>query len=557
MTSTTHPVPPHAVLSPTAPSGVSPVASGDDPFVRQRAEGTDRANPPNHMYGGCSVQHFDPGTGAGDLFHTHEDAGGWLGYVGQFDSPNFYFQDGNVQVWEYNQYDDWQDYYGVDAVRAFYHSGHGGMDANGVFFAPLGGAWSGEDWARSDQMNAGDEYLRYLFWSTCFSCEMLDGQDPIRTWGASNRGLRMLFGFQSTSVDSGDYGRNFWSEWNSGKSLSQAWQDASLAITANQQPSSFACGATQHEAADRLFNERLLYAEQVSRAWYWWRWAGNAPGASRPHLNLPARQRRADLAPSRLGVDAVTELLARYSIDARPSELPTGTTRAMVLTGRGGRLALRPDGGHEVTFAEPDRTSGAAARPAAELRAVTDQALAAYGLTSAELAFDRVQHTFQAGGTDEGSGTRVEPSVAESTVLYRQLIDGVPVVSRHAGQMRVSVDPSGTVTRIADSRREVGELHERLHAPRVLVSGDGSPIVSPRASEPGDVERVLRDAWQRQLRQLSAGGPLPDRSSPVPGSTEVGYSVRGDAAVLVARREVEAVTGAFTKRHLVEVVLAQ
>ncbi len=146
------------VSSPAAPRP----RMGADPFLRSDgAAGPAGANAPNHLYGGCSLQHFDPGTGAGDLAHTHEDAGGWLGYVGQFDQPNFYFQDGNVQVWEYNQYDDWQDYYGVDAVREFYHSGHGGMNADGVFFAPLGGSWGGQDWARSDQMNAGDEHLRY------------------------------------------------------------------------------------------------------------------------------------------------------------------------------------------------------------------------------------------------------------------------------------------------------------------------------------------------------------------------------------------------------------
>ncbi len=209
-----------------------------------------------------------------------------------------------------------------------------------------------------------------------------------------------------------------------------------------------------------------------------------------------------------------------------------------------------------MSFAEPERRSGAAARPAAELRALTDGALRTFGVTG-ELAFDRVQHSFHAGGTDEGSGERVEPAVAESTVVYRQLVDGVPVVSRHAGQLRVSIDPAGTVTRIADSRRQVRELHERLRAPRVLPGANGRPVPSPQVSDDGDVDRVLRDAWQVQVRRLSATGPLPDRSAPVPDTTEVGYAVRGDEAVLVARREVEAVTGAFTKRHLVEVILAE
>lgn len=179
------------------------------------------------MYGGCSIEIFDPNTGAGNLSYPHDDANGFLDYLNQFDQINFHYEDGGVQEWEYNPaYDDWQNFYGMDAVRAFYHSGHGGMTGDGTFYAPLGAQWNGKDYAVSSSMSIGDHFLRYLFWSTCSSLEVLNGQTPIITWNGANKGLRMIFGFQSTSIDSPDYGRNFFSEWNKGKSFSQAWQDA-------------------------------------------------------------------------------------------------------------------------------------------------------------------------------------------------------------------------------------------------------------------------------------------------------------------------------------------
>jgi hypothetical protein len=110
------------------------------------------------MYGGCSIQVFDPFTEAGNLSYTHADANGFLNYVNQFDQIDFHFQDGSVQEWEYDPtYDDWQNLYGMDAVRAFYHSGHGGMQSDGTFFAPLGARWSGKDYAISSSMSLADQ----------------------------------------------------------------------------------------------------------------------------------------------------------------------------------------------------------------------------------------------------------------------------------------------------------------------------------------------------------------------------------------------------------------
>ena len=130
------------------------------------------------MYGFCSIEDFPPGIT--DLSATHEDAGGFRDYVNQFTAPNFWYQDGGVLSWIYGeQYDAWQSTYGFDACVVEYHSGHGDMDGNGVFWMPMGGTWGGTSWVRSNDMRLGNEVARYLFLSTCLSLRIADGHSPI------------------------------------------------------------------------------------------------------------------------------------------------------------------------------------------------------------------------------------------------------------------------------------------------------------------------------------------------------------------------------------------
>jgi Family of unknown function (DUF6345) len=208
-----------------------------NPFVIERpsdkvSHSRDASRGADNMYGAFSIQTF---CDQGSLSHTHDDASGFLDYVKKFNPPNFWYKDANVEDWAYYpQYDDWQGTYGMDAVRAVYHSGHGGMDAHGVFFAPMGGNWNNTGCtAYSDQMQLGDDVVRYIFWSTCTSLRVFDGQSPIKTWSSANKGWRMIFGFETTSIDSGDYGKFFFEEWNKGKSFSTAWMDAKHSVLNN------------------------------------------------------------------------------------------------------------------------------------------------------------------------------------------------------------------------------------------------------------------------------------------------------------------------------------
>jgi hypothetical protein len=118
-----------------------------------------------------------------NLYYTHEDAEGWIRYLEKFHPRNFWYQDGNTDVWFwYEDYDNWQDTYGSDAVMAVYHSGHGGMDGSEVFYLPMGSNWGGQTTATSNNMRLGNEPVNYVFFlSTCESLRVLDGHNPIRT----------------------------------------------------------------------------------------------------------------------------------------------------------------------------------------------------------------------------------------------------------------------------------------------------------------------------------------------------------------------------------------
>jgi hypothetical protein len=90
-------------------------------------------------WGAFRVEKF---AAASDLSYTHEDAAGWLNYVQKFQARNFWYQDAGVAPWAYyEQYDNWQDTYGMDAVLAVYHSGHATASSMRPW-AAIGVAWA-------------------------------------------------------------------------------------------------------------------------------------------------------------------------------------------------------------------------------------------------------------------------------------------------------------------------------------------------------------------------------------------------------------------------------
>lgn len=520
-----------------------------------------------NMYGGFSIEKF---CNAGDLSYTHEDVQGWLDYVKKFTPINFWYKDGGVRVWAYyEEYDDWQDTYGMDAVVAVYHSGHGGMDGNGVFYAPVGADWGGKGCtAVSSDMRLGNEHVKYIFWSTCLSCRVLDGQSPLRTWGQVNQGFRMLFGFETTSVDSPNYGKFFWEEWNKGtnKSLSTAWLDASWRIAHNQAPSAAAVGASADDSKNRVFNERYFSRDPVSRDWWWWRWYYAASTAREPQRTLPKSLLAAQLQPVRAQVESARGLADRFQLEMRlPDEVPVAIDGSFSVADGEMHIARAADGSIEARLAHPNLFNYTPI-PARQARTIAQEAVRRYGLDQqTTLVFDRVILAQEAGGTAAGAGEIRGPYTTGTTVQYRQVINDLPVITPSAGTVRVSIDNDGRVTDVSSSVRVVERLSDRPWmtppTPPPPAPAGGPPAGEPREAartdgDPANYEQALEAAFSRQLAAWAITGKMPVEFTTVPGSTEVGYDISGDGARLIAHKLVEVDFGAgFSKLYWVSVPL--
>ena len=532
----------------------NPVAEG----VREASRGTQQ-----DLYFLTSIEDFPPGIG--DLGLTHDDAQGFYDYITKFSTPNGWYRDGAVGQWIYEEtFDNYLDDFGFDAARVAYHSGHGSMDDNGVFWLPVGNDWGGDVWTSSNDMRLGNEYARYLFWSTCLSLRIKDGHSPLRTWSTANLGLRMIFGYETVSVDNANYGRYFFEEWNSAaqKSFSTAFLDASWRISANQVPVVAATGATQAEASSRLFNERTFSGDRADTSWYSWRWY-EAARARNQNLRIPAGARSATLAPAPASGRDLASWAERFNV-AVPAGVSEQELRRGVALGSdtGARIAVRADGSREVHLAQTADTRGQIS--ADQATKVAQRTIDQYRLAeNVDLILDHVRYDRTAGASPD---ERVDETVREVTVSFVQVIDGIPVVGPDSGRVQIRVDNDRTVTGITDSTRTVREVREQPAAPprpdsrKPRTPGTRTPGSSTMdidmevpATNTAQVDELLDGALQRRLRRAASGGHLPSGVRAVPTSTEVGYTMREGDAVLVARREVELDFGrGLSKRYVLE-----
>ncbi len=493
-------------------------------------------------WGAFSIQKF---VNQSPLYHTHADATGWLAYLQQFYDRNFWFADGGAQVWAYEEtYDNWQDRYGMDAVCAVYHSGHGGMDGNGVFFAPLGAAWDGRSDAVSNRMALGNEKANYVFWSTCDSLKVTGGHSPIRTWAGPNIGFRMIFGFETVSIDSPDYGKKFWEKWRAGQTYCNAWLNASWDIHHGQAPSVAATGATQAEAVNRLDTERNFYREHVPDNWYAWRWYYAREGVREALTRLPGQRRIVRLAPcdpgaqlTRLGqlADFPSAALQEIQVERQGVLNAASGDRIVSTDARGVSWVQLAVPNHRNTHQLPTDRAVEAARGFAERHA-----------QGAELVVDSVHDLMQNSGTKDGSEIG-RPVSLETHVTFRQVFDGVPVITPGQGLIRVGLDNDGTVVQAQLATREAtGATREPSTDIAPPQPGGGKPAAAPAERDP----RTALDAAQRtllaHLAAVTAGDEGPGaaarqepRVQDVPGTFEVGYELDGDEAYPAARKLIE------------------
>ena len=388
----------------------------EGPFAERAADMALNIGGSDDRCGAHSIQYFPGLTNGGVLHQTHADAQGFLEWYGNWYKCNYWYKDGGVKVWAYEEtYDNWQDTYGMDAVCIFYHSGHGGMNNAGRFWAPLGGTWDGRMDAFSTNMVIGNEQLRYMFWSTCQSLKVPDIADvnptavsPITTWHNANRGLRMIFGYQSNSIDNPNYGKFFGQNWNAGQKLSEAFINASWAISRNQIPVVCAMGANKQEADNILYNERNFQWGAVAKNWYSWRWGGFVRPVfqSFDRQELPKKpevllfekvgfdQKRTAALCKELGF--TTKELESFGIERNGNIVANGKGKQLTMDNEGRITAVLGDSNYKNTTAlSQDKAVSMAEKAISELKFKSD---------GVDLVFDSIRIDKGQSGTTNGSG---------------------------------------------------------------------------------------------------------------------------------------------------------
>jgi hypothetical protein len=500
------------------------------------------------VYGANSVQVF---SSADPLWATHADADGFLNGGATSGTPaNYWFKDGGVQIWQYEEtYDNWQDTYGLDAVTAFFHSGHGVMDSNGVFYVPLGSKWDNRDWASSNRMSLGDEHAKYLFWSTCQSLRINGGQNPIKTWHGSNKGLRMIFGYETNSVDNPNYGRFFWEEWRKGKTFSAAFLDASWRISRYQSPVACACGATVEEVKARLWGERFFYNVPASSAWYWWT-AYNAVAMAQP---LTAAQLPRDLllaefekSDAEANIKRVANLtgfgkkaLDNVQMDARGNYF---------LTQKDLTLMVGNDGQFEAHLAKTNRDNMTQIE-SKKAQSIAEKLLGDHNLNrNVELKLTSVRYATAAGASSAGSGKKVDAHVVETDFEFRQVINGMPTINADSGFVRISVDNDGKVTKIQNTTKGILDLSPKSKTSAPDPANKAAHTSGLRLES--DINKVQQAELMKILSQNNGTAKTIAGTQQIIAD-EVGYDVSKNYGKIVAQKTVELDMGKDLKKRYI------
>jgi len=496
----------------------------------------------NDFYGANSLEHF---SSAGALSFTHEDAAGFLDYPTSFAgrSANFWLRDAGVKVWEYEEaYDNWRDTYGMDSVAVFYHSGHGNMDAGGVFQAPMGGVWDGRDWAFSSDMAFSNEELRYLFWSTCYSLRVSGPDNPVRSWWAPNKGgLRMLFGYETTSIDHPGYGKFFWEEWRKGKTFAQAFLDASWRISHSQVPVAMAVGANRADAINRLNTERFFSRSRVTKGWYQWQWIGTLPARRFSDKTTVPKKLNALVFDKDLFNDArIVKIAHNVGIPkSRAATIQFDGEGNRMISSRSIQLNVNRKGSININFGKPNIKNDSLVDESKAIKRALDVISDLDFDKDMELKLGHIRHRFTCGGSNKGSGKLDDAYPFETIVQFRQCHKGVESVNSDHGLVAIGIDNDGAVTNVYNNTK--GIIAE-AETPRSIIP-------SPKEKENGSAVDVQ---FSKAIHGILKKGT--DEKLTPPGDVEllrekVGYDFSGNLGLVVHQRDVEVSYGKNLKKR--------
>ncbi len=367
------------------------------------------------------------------------------------------------------------------------------------------------------------------------------GNSPYSTWAPPARGIRFVFGYNTTSIDSPNYGKYFGQEWEKDKVLKYAFLDASWRISTSQSPAVLAFGATQSEAIARRDTERFFTSGAASKSWGAWTWynarsarqtAREALAVLTPVDPIPAAARgNSDAAVKRIAGVLGIGLANQHLVKTTASGLKLVRTDAVT-------LAVEKNGNYEVSLSgvEPE-TVGTAASLSDDVLIQRAQDLATQlgGMAAPSLAVGIVRETLE--NTGSKAKSQYQARVTEKTVILDQTVEGTPFIDPEAGHLEITFNAqSGQVKRVRDTLVALGRAQPAVGRSSVMSIAEAR-------------ETALAD-YRRQAGSASASA----RTAKIQTESEnVGYHVFDGKAVLVYRVQVASTALPFMRP--VEVVV--
>ena len=512
-------------------------------------------------YGACSIEDFLPGVS--DLRLTHEDAEGFLEYPTRFTPANFWRKDRSVSVWLYEEtYDNWQNLYGMDAVRVFYHSGHGDMRSNGIFTTPMGNIWDSRATASSDNMAFANEKLRYLFRSTCLGLRISGGQNPIRSWSRANKGgLRMIFGYDTVSYDNANYGKYFWGEWCKGLTFKEAFFAASWKIAHNQSPVVCAMGANRAEAEARLSKERSFYSSGVNSNYWSWEWRNAVRKTTRESASLlkePRNNNALILAPDMIDDSMLSIIGNKAGLTKRTASMIKiddigtriiGTKDLRVALDRAGHVSL------DMAKANYQNTKQIGENKALK---IAEGFVSELGLAKGIKLEQSTTYNTTRGGGNAKTEELYDPKVIQTIIQFRQKHDSLKSVNSEHGLITVSVDNDGKITRVFSSLKPIIDECEQTSVP------PASEQESARSRDElfqQKINKIIGAKVYSSMNLNERSKPLSPQEVADPTPTvkiideKIGYDFSSNFAKPVHQRDVEIAVGPYAKRYKLRVDL--
>ena len=157
----------------------------------------------------------------------------------------------------------------------------------------------------------------------------------------------------------------------------------------------------------------------------------------------------------------------------------------------------------------------------------------------AELQYSTTRLGKTCGGSTKGSGHLDKEYVTDTTIEFRQVINGIPVINTDNGIVRVTIDNDGTVTNFHNSVKTVRKLSNKPKQMGIDPNRNGHALDAQAA----DTEKLFR-------HKLAAY----KTESTKPITDEVGYDVSGLHGSIAAKREYE-VTFEDDLKKLVQVTV--